>query len=99
MADPIRVAIEGELSIFTASAVRDRLLDAFAAAGEVEADLSRVTEIDSAGLQLMLAAQKEAVVQGKRLHIADSSRPVLDIFELCGLAAVLSDSWREGGRE
>jgi anti-anti-sigma factor len=85
MDQPTRMALEGELGIFTAAATRERLLDALASATDVEIDLSRITEIDSAGVQLMLAAHKEAAALGKRLRFVDCSPVVHDVVALCGL--------------
>ena len=86
-----RVAIEGELSIFTAAALRQRLLDAIGAAGEVDVDLSGVSEIDSAGLQLMVAAAREAAARGAGLRFTGHSAAVVDILELCDLTSQLGD--------
>ncbi|MDD5249756.1 MAG: STAS domain-containing protein [Rhodocyclaceae bacterium] len=82
-----RVAIAGEFSIFTAAAVRDQLLAALGGAAEVEVDLAQVTELDSAGVQLMLAAKREAAAQDKVLRFTAHSAAVLDTLELCDLSA------------
>lgn len=82
-----QVAIVGEFNIFTAVAVRDQLLGALEAADDVEVDLAQVTEIDSAGLQLMLAAQREAAQRNKTLRFAAHSPAVLDILDLTDLSA------------
>jgi len=86
-----RVDIEGELSIFTAAALRLRLLDAIGAGKEVEVDLSGVSEIDSAGTQLMIAAKREAVARNKSLRFTGHSEAVVDILELCDLGGHLGD--------
>ena len=88
---PTRIAIEGELNIFTATEQRQRLLDALSAGTEVEVDLSQVSEIDSAGMQLMVAAKREAAVRNKPLRFTCHSLPVFDILELCDLAGHLGD--------
>lgn len=89
--NPTRFAIEGELNIFTATEQRQRLLDALSAGTEVEVDLSQVSEIDSAGLQLMVAAKREAAARNKPLRFTCHSPPVFDILELCDLAGHLGD--------
>jgi anti-sigma B factor antagonist len=86
-----RIDIEGELSIFTAAALRQRLLDALDAGPEVEVDLSRVSEIDSAGVQLMVAAKREAAARSQSLRFTGHSPAVFDILELCDLAGHLGD--------
>ena len=46
-----RVALSGELSIYSAAEIKSALAEAMGKASEIEVDLSGVTEIDSAGLQ------------------------------------------------
>lgn len=86
-----RTAIEGELTIFTAQAVRERLLAALAAGGEVEVDLSRVSEMDSAGVQLLVAAKREAAARRQPLHFTGHSPAVVDTLDLCDLSGHFGD--------
>lgn len=86
-----RIDIKGELSIFTAAALRQQLLDAFDSGREVEVDLSEVSEMDSAGMQLMVAAKREAAVRQQALRFTNHSPAVFDILELCKLSAHLGD--------
>ncbi|HEX8989671.1 MAG TPA: STAS domain-containing protein [Rhodocyclaceae bacterium] len=79
------MAIEGELSIYAAAGLRERLLEALDATGTLELDLAAVTEMDSAGVQLLLAAAKQAAQQGKTLRLARCSAAVMDALALCGL--------------
>lgn len=86
-----RIDLIGDLNIFNASEQRQRLLDVIATAKEVEVDLSRVSELDSAGLQLMIAAKREAAAQHKPLRFIGHSEAVFDILELCDLAGHFGD--------
>ncbi len=86
-----KIALAGEFSIFTATAIRDQLLAALGNAQEVEVDLAQVTEIDSAGVQLMVAAKQEAAAQQKTLRFACHSQAVLDTLDLCDLTAYFGD--------
>ena len=86
-----RIEIRGEFNIFTATALRQQLLDALDQPSGVDVDLSGVSEIDSAGLQLMIAAKREAALRGKSLRFAGHSREVFDILELCDVAGELGD--------
>lgn len=86
-----KFAIEGELTIFRAAELREALLGCLQSAGEIEVDLSGVAEFDTAGLQLMIAAKREAVQRGKQLHFANHSKPVLDLLDLCDLAGYFGD--------
>lgn len=86
-----RVEIKGELSIFTAAILRQQLLDALDRDMDVEVDLSAVSEMDSAGMQLMVAAKREAGVRNKSLRFTGHSPAVFDILELCDLSGHLGD--------
>ncbi len=85
-AAPHRVVLSGEVSITGAAAIREKLLAALGRAADIEVDLSQVTEIDSAGVQLMIAAAREAVIHGTTLHFAGHSPAVLDSLQLTGLS-------------
>ncbi|MBS4098787.1 MAG: STAS domain-containing protein [Sulfuricella sp.] len=86
-----RMDIEGELSIFTAAAIRERLLDSLADGAEIEVDLSKVSEIDCAGVQLMVAAQREATARSKSLRFVSYSPAVLELLDLCGISGHFGD--------
>lgn len=86
-----RIDIKGELSIFTAATLRQQLLDAFDTGLELEVDLSAVSEMDSAGMQLMVAAKREASVRNQPLRFTGHSPAVVDILELCDLSGHLGD--------
>lgn len=86
-----RIDIEGRFSIHTAAELRQRLLDALDAADTVEVDLSRVHEIDSAGVQLMLAARREAGARDKTLRFMNHSPVVREAIEFCDLSGHLGD--------
>ena len=86
-----RIEIKGELSIFTAAVLRQQLLDALDGETDVEVDLSAVSEMDSAGMQLMVAAKREAGVRNKSLRFTGHSPAVFDVLELCDLSGHLGD--------
>lgn len=85
------IAIEGEFNIFTASAIRERLLAALDIADELEVDLGQVTDVDSAGLQLMIATKLEAQVRGKILRFLDRSTSLHDTLDLSDLTAQFAE--------
>ncbi|HEX8962596.1 MAG TPA: STAS domain-containing protein [Rhodocyclaceae bacterium] len=87
----LNVVIHGELTISTAAGVRDDLLAALDAADEVEVDLTRVTEIDSAGIQIMVGAKREASERRKSLRFLGHSAAVVDALDLTDLAGYLGD--------
>ncbi|MDO8775434.1 MAG: STAS domain-containing protein [Burkholderiaceae bacterium] len=87
-----RIAVEGEMTIYAAQALKDELLAPLAQCETVELDLSGVSEIDSAGLQLLIMAKAEAQERGKVLSITGHSQAVLEILDLCDLEGFFGDN-------
>ncbi len=90
---PPALAISGEFTIFTAADLKPRLLHAVidAESEDVDIDLSEVSEIDSAGLQLMVMTKREALARGKNVRFVRHSDPVLDLVDLCDLSGFFGD--------
>lgn len=84
------VRIEGEMTIYRALELKEQLLAALAPGGGLELDLSGVTEVDSAGVQLLLAARKTAP-----LRIAERSHAVAEAFATLGLDACFDAPYEE----
>ncbi|MEV4510072.1 STAS domain-containing protein [Dactylosporangium sp. NPDC049525] len=86
----VPLELDGELTIAVAAEQQARLR-AFLqqAAGAFEIDLSGVTELDTAGLQLLLAARREAAQRGAALTFLSPSRAVHDVFVTAHLALEL----------
>jgi len=86
-----RASLAGELCVFYAAELKPRLLAIATTAGEQEINLAQVSEVDTAGIQLLLLAQREAASAGGRLRYVNHSAPVLEILMLLNLAAELGD--------
>ena len=86
-----RLALAGEMGIYAAAELKARLLSAVEDCAELEIDLSRVEEIDSAGLQLLILAKRHALAQNKTLTLTGHSRAVLELLELYDVAAYFGD--------
>lgn len=72
------LVLPAELTIYHAAALRAQFADALAA-GQSRFDLAQVTEFDSAGLQLLLAARRSAVQDGRAIEFANAPRVVLEV--------------------
>ena len=88
---PPCLTLAGEMGIYAAAELKSRLLSAVEGCPELEIDLSRVEEIDSAGLQLLILAKRRATAQNKTLTLAGHSRAVLELLELYDMAAFFGD--------
>ena len=84
-------SIEGDLTIYRVAELREIIFPKIDQANELEIDLSQVSEIDSAGLQLLIAAKLEAMIRDKHLHFVGHSKPVLEAFDLCDLGSFFGD--------
>ena len=87
----LQLAIEGELTIFRVAELKEVIMPAISLSQEVEVDLSRVSDIDAAGLQLMISAKLEAWEHSKTLHFIGHSATVTDAIDLCGLSGFFGD--------
>ena len=85
------VKVSGEMTIYTAAELKQALTPLLDRQQALELDLSGVSEMDSAGLQLLLAAKKTMQQGGYPLHLVMHSHAVLDALELCQLAAFFGD--------
>ena len=85
------LALEEDLTIYHATELKGRLIDALAACDELELDLLHVGEIDSAGLQLLLLLKREAQRGGKKVAFVAHSQVVCAPIEFFNLAAELGD--------
>jgi anti-anti-sigma factor len=83
--------IEGEMTIFRAEELKEAILPLIANNDEIEIDLSKVTEIDGAGLQLMISVKLEAWQHQKELHFIGHSAPVTSAIDICGLSNFFGD--------
>jgi len=83
--------IEGDLTIYTAADLKNELMTHMVQPCEREIDLSEVSEMDSAGLQILILAKREAERQGTSLRLTGHSRAVLDVLDMCNLASYFGD--------
>lgn len=81
--------IMGELTIQTAGERKAELLSLLEAGEESEIVLAEVTELDTAGLQLLLLAKREAAHLGKTLHFRSPSQVVSDVLAIAHLTPAL----------
>ena len=85
------VALQGELDIYAAAQVRERLAALVDEHPVVELLLADVSEIDTAGVQLLLAAKQQASSRDHRLKLTAHSAAVIEALELCNLLAYFGD--------
>ncbi len=79
---PALLFIEGDLTIRRVQEMKDVLLARLAQSQALEVDLAGVTEIDTAGVQLLLMARRAAQASQKELRLVAHSPAVASLFEL-----------------
>ena len=91
MTNSHRLTLTEDLTIYHALDQKNTLLNALAASDELELDLLSVSEMDTAGLQLLILLKKEAQRSGKRVSIVAHSQAVRAVIDFCNLATELGD--------
>ncbi|MCP9759277.1 anti-sigma factor antagonist [Aquitalea sp. S1-19] len=91
MGDTVQLTLSQDLVIENAHALKPQLVDALERAAHLELDLEQVAEMDSAGLQLLLLARREADRQGKTLHIRGCNDSLRQTLAFCRLDTLLGD--------
>lgn len=86
--DVTRIVVQGEMTIYEATEAKAALLAAVRHGHDVEIDLTAVTEMDSAGFQCLLIAQKAARLHGRRLSCTHSAATG-DVVAIFGMQAEL----------
>ena len=93
MADDLtRIALDGEMTIYRAADLKVTLLEALRKTRVLEVDLSAVTELDTAGLQVLMLAKQCAAAEERELRLVQHSPAVVEIFEMLDLVAFFGDA-------
>lgn len=90
-AGPVVLPIEGEMTIYRAESLKTELLTLLDKGPQIAIDLSRVSELDTAGLQLLIMAKKECTARGGELQLLAHSPAVLNVLDLCNMANYFGD--------
>ena len=85
----VRYALEGRLDTVTAPQLEQELKAALPDARELTLDFEKLEYISSAGLRVLLSAQKVMNRQGsmKLIHVGG---PIMEIFEVTGFSDILT---------
>lgn len=89
--DKYRLAVNDEMTIYTAAEYKAALVENLEACQEMVIDLSGVTEMDSAGLQVLLMLKRHAQQLARDLHLVNHSQPVVEVLEQLQLSAHFGD--------
>ena len=85
----LRIALEGRLDTNTAPQLEAELKTSLSGITELELDFSGLEYISSAGLRVLLAAQKTMGRQGK-MTIRNVNETIMEVFEITGFVEILT---------
>ena len=86
--ETLTVALEGQLNTMTAPELEGELRTAVNGITELIFDFSELAYVSSAGLRVLLAAQKVMNKQGS-MKIRNANEEIKDVFELTGLTDIM----------
>ena len=87
--DKLTIALEGRLDTTTAPQLEAELRTAVEGITELEFDLKDLAYISSAGLRVLLSAQKVMNKQGSMV-IHNANEDIMDIFDVTGFVDILT---------
>jgi anti-anti-sigma factor len=85
------IRLAGELTIFNVSEMWRSMLQLLNGTEEIEIDLHGVSEIDTAGIQLLMLLKMAVEKRGRSARFVNHSKEVLDGIELFDLASYFGD--------
>ncbi|MBO7669279.1 MAG: STAS domain-containing protein [Oscillospiraceae bacterium] len=87
--ETLTVSLEGRLDTTTAPQLEESLKESMDGIKELILDFSKLEYISSAGLRVLLSAQKNMAKQGsmKLIHVSDV---IMEIFEVTGFVDILT---------
>lgn len=88
----LRVRLGESLDIASAVEARNRLLQVSQSSPHLDLDLSSLSDIDTAGIQILLALVQERTRRGAHTRMVHPSQPVLDAFGLLGLQHIFDEA-------
>ena len=83
------ITLEGRLDATTAPELEELLRTGLEGIMELELDLEKLDYISSAGLRVLLSAQKKMNLQG-RMTVKHVNETIMEIFEATGFADILT---------
>lgn len=86
-----KIELNEDMTVYNAVEQKTRLLNELGGCEELDLDLSQVSEMDSAGFQILYLAKREALKMGKVLRMTAHSKAVTDLLDLYNMASYFGD--------
>ena len=88
-ASSLELALEGRLDTTTAPELERALKESLDGVSELTLDFEKLEYISSAGLRVLLSAQKQMNRQG-RMKLVHVGEIIMEVFEITGFADILT---------
>ena len=85
-----KIAVSGRLDTATAPELESALKDSLAGVSELLLDIHELEYISSAGLRVLLTAQKTMNAQNGTMRVAGANEMIREIFEVTGFIDILT---------
>lgn len=85
----VRLSLSGRLDTTTAPQL-DEALRALEASSDIALDFTDLEYLSSAGLRVLLSAQKRTTASGGALRICNANESTLEVFEITGFSDFLT---------
>ena len=85
----LTITLEGRMDIATAPDLEKEIKDSLDGVTELVMDFARLDYISSAGLRVLLAANKTMMKQGS-MKVVHANEMVMEVFEVTGFADILT---------
>ncbi len=89
--DTCCLGIDGEMTIYSAAELKGALLDGLNRCEKLEINLSQVSEMDSAGLQLLYLVKREAAHLNRQVALVAHSPATLEVLDLYRMTSHFGD--------
>ena len=85
------LVISEDMTIYNAATQKEQLLKALADCQELDLDLLKVSEMDTAGFQILLVTKREALKAKKTMRLTAHSTAVTEFLDLFNMASYFGD--------
>ncbi len=83
-------ALTGRLDTTTAPQLQDALIPAFDTEKDIKLDIAELNYVSSAGLRVLLMAEKAAKASGVPFKVANVCPEIMEVFEMTGFTDILT---------
>ena len=88
--EKLTIQVEGRLDTLTSPTLEKEFNNSLDGITELEMDMSSLEYISSAGLRVLLKAQKMMEEKGSAMTVTNCSEAILEIFDVTGFTDILN---------